>query len=158
MLVGQPLFRSGNIEGHLATQRYGKLWFDRVPLLGDVPGRWKEVALVTGVRRESTSLPGAKRLVAGAKSADARDAPWKQVRSSDGWVAMLTRVGEQRNLLQKPDVILSARDLHSGTEVTCSSPLCTGKQITGIQWRPDHGEVLFTVTDPEEGGAQSIYR
>jgi dipeptidyl aminopeptidase/acylaminoacyl peptidase len=156
--IGQPLFHSGNIEGHLATQRYGKLWFDRVPLLADVPDRWKAVALATGVRRESVSPPGAEEPVAGAKSADAKDVSWKHVRSSDGWVAMLTRVGEQRGLLQKPDVILSARDLRSGMAVTCSAPLCTGKQITGIQWRPESSEVLFTVTDPREGGAQSIYR
>src|SRR5699024_432963 len=38
------------------------------------------------------------------------------------------------------------------------SALCTGKAITGIQWRPGHDEVLFTITDPRLGLAQSIFR
>lgn len=156
--IGQPLFRSGNIGGRLATQRYGEIWFDHVPLLANVPDRWKEVDLITGVLRELTLPPGAKRPAAEVKSAVAKDAPSKQVRSPNGWVAMLTRVGEQKDLLQKPNVVLSARDPRNGTEVTCSAPLCKGKQIIGIQWRPGRSEVLFTVTDPEEGEAQSIYR
>lgn len=156
--IGQPLFRSGNIEGRLATQRYGKIWFNHVPLLADVPDRWKEVDLITGVHRELALPASAKGPSSELKPAGAKDTSSKQVRSPNGWVAMLTRVGEQKNLLQKPDVVLSARDPRDGTKITCSARLCTGKQITGIQWWPEHGEVLFTVTDPEEGEAQSIYR
>lgn len=156
--IGQPLFRSGNIEGRMATQRYGGIWFAHVPLLANAPDRWKEADLVTGVHRELVLPPSAKSPASEVKSAGAKDTPSKQVRSPNGWVAVLTRVGEQKDLLQKPDVVLSARDPRDGTKLTCSAPLCTGKQITGIQWWPGHGEVLFTVTDPEEGEAQSIYR
>src|SRR3546814_12283597 len=36
--------------------------------------------------------------------------------------------------------------------------LFRAKAITWIQWRPGHDEVLFTVTDPRLGLAQSILR
>src|SRR3546814_12245782 len=42
--------------------------------------------------------------------------------------------------------------------VKCSAELCTNKAITGIQWRPGADEVVFTVTDPGKGHAQSIFR
>lgn len=156
--IGQPLFRSGNIQGHLATQRYGKIWFGRVPLLADAPDRWKEMNLITGAHRELTSPPSTKKPATGAKSEGAKDAPWKQARSTNGWVVMLTRVGEKKGMRHRPDVVLSVRPPNTSRTITCTAPLCTGKKITGIQWRPDHNEVLFTVTDPEWGQAQSIYR
>src|SRR5699024_1867451 len=124
-----------------------------------VSDRWKEVDLVTGTHRELTSPPDVEKSTSGAvKSAGAKDAPWKQVRSANGWIAMLTRVGEQKDLLFKPDVVLSVRSPNANRTITCTASLCTGKKITGIQWRPAHNEVLFTVTDPGKGGAQSIYR
>src|SRR5512146_2985675 len=49
--IGQGLFRSGYVGGRMATQRFGKIWFDRVPLLGDLPDRWTEIDLATGTRR-----------------------------------------------------------------------------------------------------------
>jgi dipeptidyl aminopeptidase/acylaminoacyl peptidase len=156
--VGQPLFRSGDLEGRLATQRYGKIWFGRVPLLANVPDRWKVVNLATGERRDLPPSEARHGLNAEDESPDAGDGPWKQARSAKGWVAMLTRVGEKKGLRDKPDVALSARPPGAGRTLTCTTSLCTGKKITGIQWRPAHNEVLFTVTDPEEGEAQSIYR
>ena len=155
--LGQGLFRSGKIEGVLATQRFVHGSLARGPLLADAPDRWKEVDLITGVRRQLSS-PGAATPIAETQSGGAKDPAWKQARSATGWVATLTRVGEQKDLLQKPDVVLSAHDPQSDISVVCSASLCTGKQITGIQWWPDHNEVLFTVTDPVEGRAQSIYR
>ena len=156
--VGQPLFRSGNIEGRLATQRYGKTGFSRVPLLAQVPDRWKAVDLATGAQRELPSSEVMHESGAENEPADAGDKPWKQVRSGKGWLAMLTRVGERKDMRLKPDVALSVRPPNALRSITCTAPLCTGKKITGIQWRPAHNEVLFTETDPEEGGAQSIYR
>lgn len=156
--VGQPLFRSGNLEGRLATQRYGKIWFSRVPLLADVPDRWKAVDLTTGAQRELSPSEARHGSEVEDQSADAGNKPWKKVRSVNGWVAMLTRVGEKNGLRDKPDVALSVRPSNASRTLTCTASLCTGKKITGIQWRPAHNEVLFTVTDPEEGEAQSIYR
>ena len=56
--IGQGLFRSGNIEGRLATQRFSSVWFARMPLLGDVPERWQELDLRSGVRRTVTAVCG----------------------------------------------------------------------------------------------------
>jgi dipeptidyl aminopeptidase/acylaminoacyl peptidase len=92
------------------------------------------------------------------ETTDAGNGSWKRVRSANGWVAMLTRVGEKNGLRDKPDVVLSVRPPNTSRTLTCTVSLCTGKKITGIQWRPVHNEILFTVTDPEEGEAQSIYR
>ena len=154
--LGQGLFRSGRIDGVPATQRFVHGTLARGRLLADVPGRWKAVNTITGAHRE-ISAPGQDASVQ-AKFADDRGAPWKQARSADGWIAEITRIGEQKDLLLKPDVVLSVRDAKQKRELVCRALSCTGKQITGIQWRPDRREVLFTVTDPNEGEAQSIYR
>lgn len=155
--VGQGLFRSGNLEGRLATQRYGKIWFDRVPLLAEVPDRWKAVDLQTKVTRDLGVADAGK--VGGDSDPDKRypDA-WRLSRSPEGGrVAILTRIGERNGLRDKPEVKLSAT-LPSLHETVCAVALCTGKAITSIQWRPHSDEVLFTVSDPDAGGAQSIYR
>lgn len=154
--LGQGLFRSGRIEGVPATQRFVHGTLARGRLLADVPDRWKAVDMITGTHRD-ISPPGHGTQTRD-KSAGDRDAPWKQARSGDGWVAMLTRFGEQKDLLLKPDVALSVRGSRQKRELVCKASLCTGKQITGIQWRPGRREVLFTVTDPDKGGAQSIFR
>jgi len=155
--VGQVLFRSGNLEGRLATQRYDKIWFNRVPLLADVPSHWKAVDLQTRVTRD---VEAAAADDAGSDSDPDKRFPdaWLLSRSpEDGRVAILTRVGERNGLRRKPDVRLSAMspDLH---ETVCMATLCAGKAITSVQWRPHSDEVLFTVSDPDAGGAQSIYR
>lgn len=36
--------------------------------------------------------------------------------------------------------------------------LCTGQDISHVQWRPRSDEVLFTVTDRQAGRAQTVYR
>src|SRR3546814_17479157 len=45
--LGQNLFRSSNLEGRLATQRFGKVWFDYASLLAARPDRWKAIDLAT---------------------------------------------------------------------------------------------------------------
>lgn len=156
--LGQGLFRSGRIEGRPATQRFVHGTLARGPLLAETPDRWKALNLATGAQRTLPTPVAADRSNAGAESEDAGTAPWKRASSAEGWIAMLTRVGEQKDLLRKPGVVLSAQSPQEPNAMTCKAALCTNKQITGIQWRPHHAEVLFTVTDPEEGGAQSIYR
>lgn len=158
--IGQPLFRSGNIKGWLATQRYGKVWFDRVPLLADVPDRWMEIDLATGAKRvlAGSEAPSTPSLDPGKAGVDGD--PWKSVRDPhSGSVAWLTRIGDGKGRMYRPDVLLSALpDGHARRAIECKSKLCAGKAITGIQWRPGHDEVLFTITDPNEGLAQSIFR
>lgn len=158
--VGQGLFRSGYVSGRMATQRYGKVWFDRVPLLADVPDRWTEIDVATGARRTlaGSDVPAVPSLAPGKAGVDGD--PWKSVRDpQDGRMAWLTRIGDRKGRMYRPSVLLSALPGGPGRRaIKCEPELCTGKAITGIQWRPDSDEVLFTVTDPAEGLAQSIYR
>ncbi len=158
--IGQVLFRSGYVSGRMATQRFSKVWFDRLPLLADVPDRWTEVDLATGKGRAmaASAVPSAPLLAPGKAGADGD--PWKSVREPHGErVAWLTRIGERGDQQQRPDVLLSALPrAHASRAVRCVLALCTGKAITAIQWRPDHDELLFTVTDPRRGLAQSIFR
>jgi len=155
--LGQNLFRSGNLEGRLATQRYGKVWFDHAPLLADRPDRWKAIDLATLKRRDlaDSEIPP-PRLEPTKLDPDA----FKLASDPQtGRIALLVRTGHGDGLLYKPDVELVVL---SGPKdkrlVRCVSELCTKKAISGIQWRPGGDEVLFTVTDPHEGTGQSIFR
>lgn len=156
--IGQGLFRSGNVEGRLATQRFGKVWFDRAALLADVPDRWNELDLATGTKRALSPSESPARPATGVNGIEGD--PWKSVRDPQrDDVAVLTRVGDGGGQLYRPDVLLSVlRRSHGRRTVRCTAAPCTGKAITGIQWRPGRGEVLFTVTDPDLGLAQSIHR
>lgn len=158
--IGQGLFRSGFVDGRMATQRYGKIWFDRAPLLAGVPDRWTEIDLSTGSRRTLTGqdIPAVPPKAPDKAGVDGD--PWKSVRDpQSGRMAWLTRIGDRMGQQQRPDVLLSALPrAHASRAVRCVAELCTGKAISAIQWRPDHDEVLFTVTDPRLGLAQSILR
>ena len=156
--IGQGLFRSGFLEERLATQRLKDNGVIRHPLLADVADRWISIDLATGAKK-----PVAK----GASAVDEQQALltrdggfWKTARELGGTrVAVLTRVGEKRGLRAPPDVELSVIDRRRGRgRVTCALPLCTGVSITSIQWRPDSSDVIFTVSSPDRGYAQSIFR
>lgn len=156
--IGQGLFRSGYVGGRMATQRFSSMWFDRMPLLGDVPDRWKVLDLRTGVTRPLRKADGDsidEDAVLKKKYPDA----WVVSRSpTSDRIAMLTRVGERNGERYKPDVQLSVTADKETDRIVCKSPLCVGVPISGIQWRPGRDEVVYTVTDPAQGLAQSIYR
>lgn len=157
--IGQSLFRSGNIEGRLATQRFSSLWFGRVPLLDEVPDRWYRIELATGERRIVEDAEGQAAPSSVPKLKGVEGDPWKAVAEpGSDRVAVLTRVGDGSGQLHRPDVLLSVTGVDGRRVVHCTSGLCTGRSIDGIQWRSWHDEVVFTVTDPDEGLAQSKYR
>ncbi|TAA36279.1 Atxe2 family lasso peptide isopeptidase [Pseudoxanthomonas winnipegensis] len=156
--LGQGLFRSGRIDGMPASQRFLKGTLARGRLLAATPDRWKTLDLSSG-RPPAANVPPPETpsLVEGAGGGGPTpEGVWKQADSDEGWTARLTRVGQQRDLTQKPDVTLTAQGPH-GKPLTCSVPLCVGRQISAVVWRPGHHELLFTVTDPAQGGAQSIF-
>jgi hypothetical protein len=172
--VGQGgLFRSGSIDGRLETQRFrsGAFGWARVPLLAEVADQWKAVDLGTGKVR---NLPSSERPLEPPTTSDLSNdmrkafgmptiepsPPWKLAVDHDtGRIALLTRVGNGKGLMRKPDVQLAMLPKAGSTRSTkCRPELCTGKAISDVQWRPHSDEVLFIVTDPHEGQAQSIYR
>jgi dipeptidyl aminopeptidase/acylaminoacyl peptidase len=157
--LGQGVFRSSNLEGRLATQRYTGNWFDRDALLADVPLHWKLVDLKTRAVRDLAAAdvppasPGPSDFAAGTG-----EQPWRlAVEPRTGRIALLTRIGEGDGLAQKPEVRLSVL-VHprARQSIRCTAELCTGKAITALQWRPGSDEVLFTITEPTQ--AQTIAR
>ena len=158
--IGQGLFRSGFVGGRMATQRFSKVWFDRAPLLADVPDGWSEIDLATGAKRAlaDSGVPAVPSPLPDRFGVEGDS--WKSVREPQGGrVVWLTHSGDGKGQMYRPDVLLSALPgEHAKRASKCESALCTDKAITGVQWRPGHDEVLFTVTDPKLGLAQSILR
>ena len=154
--LGQPLFRSGYTEGRPTTQRLG-LMFNRVDLTAEVPDRWKAVDLTSGAMRD---LAPSERPPAALAASDLEKQVhhvWKLVRDrKSGRIALLTRMGARTDRPRIGLAMLPARD--SRHLVKCAAEACTGKRISGVQWRPGTDEVIFTVTPYDKGFAQSIYR
>jgi hypothetical protein len=155
--LGQSLFRSGNTEGRLATQRYGAVWFDRASLLSDTPDRWQAIDTAT---LERSDVPSSWTPPSSLNPADLVAAAWAlAMEPGGGRIALLVRIGDGAGLLYKPDVeLVMLSDARDRTPLRCASELCMHRAISSIQWRPDSDEVLFTVTAPEQGQAQSIFR
>jgi dipeptidyl aminopeptidase/acylaminoacyl peptidase len=154
--LGQSLFRSGDTEGRLATQRLG-LMFNRVALTADVPDRWRAIDLATGTVRD---LAPSERPPAALGAADlagqVRDV-WKlELDRKSGRIALLTRTGETTDRPRIGLAMLSARAARR--LVKCVAEACTDMEISSVQWRPGTDEVIFTVTPYKQGFAQSIYR
>lgn len=161
--VGQGgLFRSGNIDGRLETQRFpsGREGWERIQLLAEVPDQWKTVELATGKTRSLSSAERPPKPPAASDLSRKLPAPWVLEADPDtGRLALLTRVGDGTGLMDKPDVVLAVLPKAGSTRpIECRAESCTGKAISAIQWRPHSDEVLFTVTDRHEGQAQSIHR
>lgn len=156
--LGQNLFRGGRVGGRPATQRYGGTWFDLAPLLADVPDVWKAVNLAT--RRRSTLAPADHPAPQPTPLSEGAPEPWKRALEPAGdRIATLARADPAEGFLESQDVRLAlSPGGEAGRSVPCTAEPCRGKPITGIQWRPGGDEVLFTVTDPDEGFAQSIFR
>lgn len=157
--LGQNLHRSGLGAGRLATQRLG-FWFDRVPLLADVADRWQALDLTTRQARVLGMADMPAKVLAPADVQGIDPLPWKvALEPASGRIALLSRVGERGGLRDPPRVELAvAAGKDARTATRCTASACTDRPITEIQWRPGGDEVLFTVTDQQQGYAQSIYR
>jgi len=154
--LGQPLFRSGYIEGRPTTQRLSFM-FNRVDLTADAPDRWKAIDLVSGATRDLTPSERPSAALAVSDLAKQVHHVWKLARDSkSGRIALLTRSGETTDRPRIGLAVLPARD--SRYLVKCVAEACTGNAISGVQWRPGTDEVIFTVTPYDQGFAQSIYR
>jgi len=154
--LGQSLFRSGYVEGRLTTQRLG-LMFNRIDLTADVPDRWKAIDLARGEVRD---IPSSEKPPAVLMASDLDKQVhhvWKMARDrKSGRIALLTRTGARTDRPWTELAMLPARDAR--LLVKCVAEACTGKRISGVQWRPGTDEVIFTVTPYDRGFAQAIYR
>jgi len=161
--VGQGgLFRSGNIDGRLETQRFpsGREGWERIQLLAEVPDQWKAIELATGETRNLPSSERPPKPLAASDMPRKLPAPWVLEADPDtGRLVLLTRIGNGKGLMDKPGVELAVLPKAGSTRlIKCQAESCTGKAISATQWRPHSDEVLFTVTDRHEGQAQSIHR
>ncbi|WP_230582150.1 Atxe2 family lasso peptide isopeptidase [Xanthomonas arboricola] len=156
--LGQGLFRSGNVQGRLATQRFGTVWFDRTGLSADVPEHWLALDLATATTRPLADAPvPAEESPVSTHGVDGD--VWQSVPAPGGAVAVLSRVGDGKGQLFRPQVALSVLPgAHARKAVRCTAAACVDKAISAVQWRPGNAEVLFTITDPARGLAQSIQR
>lgn len=159
--LGDNVFSSGYHEGRLTTQRlFDRGGLDHLPLLSETPNRWKAIKLVTGAR------PGLSSDDAPVDPLTPSDLSQKL---ADVWkisedpvsrrIAILTHMGELDGLSIRPEVGLAMlRERNARDPVTCVAEACVDRPITDITWRPGSDEIVFTVTDPEKGLGQSIYR
>jgi len=154
--LGQPLFRSGYIDGRPTTQRLGFL-FNRVDLTAEVPDRWKAIDLASSAVRDLAPSERPPKALTASDLAKRVPHVWKLARDrKSGRIALLTRAGARTVRAKIGLAMLSARD--TSHLVKCVAETCVGKRISGVQWRPGTDEVIFTVTPYDQGFAQSIYR
>ncbi|MFC3716518.1 Atxe2 family lasso peptide isopeptidase [Luteimonas soli] len=157
--TSQGLFRSGYTEGRLATQRLG-FWFDRVPLLAGVPDHWHRLDLRSGEKRTLTGSEVPRSPIALDDLPETLGTPQRLAQDPEsGRIAFLARNQDTEGSPASSAIRLAVLpDRHARTPVECVDPLCVGRPITTVQWRPGSDEVIFTVTDPDEGLAQSVFR
>ncbi|UJJ50979.1 MULTISPECIES: Atxe2 family lasso peptide isopeptidase [Rhodanobacter] len=157
--LGDSLFRSGYREGRLATQRLvGGSGLEFVPLLSQVPDRWKAIDISTGVRKDipSGDVP-ASPLTPSDLSPKFRKASQLVEDRGNGRIAILTCSGKQKGLSWCQTFGLAMLPKRSASQsVRCVVKACVNKRITDIVWRPESDEIIFTVTAPDNG--QSIFR
>jgi len=157
--LGDSLFRSGYHEGRLATQRLvGGSGLEFVPLLSQVPDRWEEIDISTGVKKDlpSGDVPASPLAPSDLLPKFRKVTQLAEDRGS-GRIAILTCSGKQKGLswCQAFNLaVLPERD--ASRSVRCAAKACVSKRITDIAWRPGSDEVVFTVTAPDNG--QSIFR
>ena len=163
--VGQPLFRSGYINGRLSSERFnGEGWVE-VHLLSEQPDRQRVVDLSTLAtteatdieRREFESLSAPKTLKAVSdEKTDVRN-PLRVFRSpTTAQIAFLAPNLSPRDVFGRATLGV-VPDADSTAVITCPAEPCRDADIASVAWRPGSDEVIFTATDHERGRAQSIY-
>lgn len=157
--LGDNLFRSGYHEGRLATQRLvGGSGLEFVPLLSQVPDRWKAIDISTGMRKDfpSDDVP-ARPLTPSDLSPEFREASQLAEERKSGRIAILSCLGKQRGQTWCSTFELAMlQKRNASRSVKCVAEACANKRITDIVWRPESNEIIFTVTARDNG--QSIFR
>lgn len=156
--IAAGLFRSSKVDRRPTTQRFVGPWFSMGPLLAKVPDRWKAVDLTTMTTRDlsGAELP-APALTPTDLSPHLHAIPTKIVQSpDDGRIAVLLPGHKDKGLADsRYSELAMLPDRRASHPIFCTARLCSHRNITGVQWRPGGGEVVFTVTNYER--TQSIY-
>lgn len=156
--VGAPLFRSSLVTGRRATQRYTGAWFARGPLLSDVPDRWRELDLGSGLARDAESPESSRGLESLHLPAGTPTPYLVEEHPPTGRVAVVTPLGQEDGAPSAEASRLYVLEQSRQRPIECRSESCAGKWITSASWLPGGDDLLFTVTSREDGLAQSIFR
>ncbi|THF65016.1 Atxe2 family lasso peptide isopeptidase [Pseudothauera nasutitermitis] len=159
--LGDNVFRSAYHEGRLSTQRLiDRGGLDHLPLLELAPSRWKAIELSTGTKSDLSPDDVPVSPLTPPDLSQNLGEIWQATQDTgSGRVAILTRTGEGNGLLNRPTVELAVLSgLDARQPMKCMAELCTNRPISDILWRPRSDEVLFTVSDPDKGLGQSIFR
>lgn len=155
--IGQPLYRSGFVEGRWATQRYTGVGFDKVGLLAEEPDLWKVVDLRDGSKRAAQRPEVPEPVISVADIMSEPLEPWKESADpSSERIAVLMRARGSSGLLYEPHAKLEVL-VRSGERAECLAAACTNREISRVQWRSGTDEVLFTITRGEMGRSQSVF-
>lgn len=130
--LNQNLFRSGFVNGRLASQRLRGPWFTRVGLLWDTPRRERSLDL------ETLEVGPAEAAPPPAALPEMGVDPGVTARAPTGAVVRAVRAnGETR---------VEATAAGGGQPVHCRAPACR-ERIVALAWRPGTDQVLLTVQD-----------
>jgi hypothetical protein len=156
--VGGGLYRSGVINGRLATQHLAGNGFAITGLLADQPKRLRRVDLATLQTRDATDAERASLADSDPVGRLKTDAGATAISRSPagGWTAYLAPLADSRNFTPKTALSVVA-DASAKTAIRCTAGACLNADFASIVWRPGSQEVVFTVTDHERGLAQSLF-
>ncbi len=156
--VGAGLYRSGYINGRLATQRYTGNGFVTEGLLADQPKRQRVVDLTSLAIRDATDAERASLAGTGGALRVEIDSAAEAISLSPSgrWATYLTSRPDSHNLFTLK-TLKAVSDDGAKTPITCPAASCRDVDFASIVWRPGHDEVVFTVTDHARGRAQSLY-
>lgn len=146
--VGQGLYRSGDINGVLSTERYSGSWVIRQGLLEDRPPELRSVDLTSMSAGPASGLDRAE-FDANGPHALAR---------THGLMGFAARSGNGRIAYLKDEEGVARLHVSGGTgqaDIVCSAPICAKGQVRAMAWRPGHDALIITVSD--QARAQSIY-
>lgn len=129
--LNQNLFRSGFVNGRLASQRLRGQWFTRVGLLWDAPRNERTLDL------QSLQVGPAQAAPPPAQLPELGVDPGIVVRSATGALVRAVRESGVTTLEMTPP---------AGASIRCSAAACR-ERVVALAWRPGTGEVLLTVQD-----------
>ena len=154
--IGQGLYRSGFVNGRLATQRYSGEGFQEAPLLADQPKRHRLVDLLTLETRDETDAERAGFSGAGPVGSSDVDIQTALHAPTGPWAAAARPIPDALTLFKRK-TLQATLDTDPKTAIGCAAVACQDADIATLAWRPTHDEVVFTVTDHDRGRAQSLY-
>lgn len=140
--LNQNLFRSGFVNGRLATQRLRGSWFTRVGLLWDAPRRQHSLDLGTFEVGPAAPAPAPPALPELAVD------PGITARSLEGAMVRAVRADGETRVEMTPS--------RAGTPIRCDATVCR-EHVTALAWRPGTDQVLLTVRDRHLGHSLHLW-